>query len=284
MYDAIIHIGNWNSRNITTTWNWNAMDIGPNRDLLGDLAKEVKHVMSPQTNLPLKFGIYHSLYEWYNPMYLNDKLNNFTTQQFVATKTIPELYDLVRQYEPELIWSDGDWEADSDYWQAREFLNWYTNRSSVASTAVYNDRWGSDVLCQHGSFLTCSDGYNPDHIQSKKFENAFTIDVSSWGFNRNTQNNVSLYYRTAQEIIHTIIQVVAYNGNVLLNVGPHADGTIDPIFLDRLHDIGTFAVNLLVVARGARLLFDHRSLLIIDVRVCLFCSHFKCRLLALRQR
>jgi alpha-L-fucosidase len=215
------------------------MDIGPNRDLLGDLAREVKRVNSTQTKLPLKFGVYHSLYEWYNPMYLNDKVNNFTTQQFVTTKTIPELYDLVQQYEPELIWSDGDWEAHSDYWQARAFLAWYTNQSAVATTAVYNDRWGSDVLCRHGSYVTCADKYNPNQWQVRKFENAFTIDVSSWGYNRNTHNNVSLYYLTTEEIIHTIVQVVAYNGNVLLNVGPNADGTIDPIFLDRLHYVGT---------------------------------------------
>jgi alpha-L-fucosidase len=214
------------------------MDIGPNRDILGDLAYEVKRVMSPQTKQTLKFGIYHSLYEWYNPMYLQDKANHFTTQEFVRLKAMPELYDLVQQYEPELIWSDGDWESNSTYWMAREFLHWYTTQSTVAQTAVYNDRWGQDVLCQHGSYRTCSDRYNPNQYQTKKYENALTIDTTSWGYNRNTQTNVSLYM-TSQQIIHTLVQVVAYNGNVLLNIGPNADGTIDPIFLDRLQNVGT---------------------------------------------
>jgi alpha-L-fucosidase len=48
----------WDSRDIPTTWwNWNAMDVGPKRDLLGDLAKQIKNSTSPQTNKPIKFGV-----------------------------------------------------------------------------------------------------------------------------------------------------------------------------------------------------------------------------------
>jgi alpha-L-fucosidase len=51
-------------------------------------------------------------------MYVADKANNWTTQDFVTQKTMPELYDLVMKYEPEVIWSDGDWEPDSVYWNS----------------------------------------------------------------------------------------------------------------------------------------------------------------------
>lgn len=148
---------NWDSRNVPTTWNWNVMDIGPKRDLLGDLAKQIRNRSSPQTKQRLKFGIYHSLYEWYNPLYLYDKANNFTTQHFVDTKCLPELYDLVEKYAPEIVWSDGHWEGSSDYWKAREFLHWYSTNSSVRNTAVWNDRWGQETICKHGTFLTCSE-------------------------------------------------------------------------------------------------------------------------------
>ena len=44
--------------------------------LSGDLAVAIRN----RTNLV--FGLYHSLFEWFNPLYLEDKANNFTTQIF----------------------------------------------------------------------------------------------------------------------------------------------------------------------------------------------------------
>ena len=225
----------WNSSTIPTTWNWNVMDVGPRRDVLGELNRAVRASISPMTNKPIEFGVYHSLYEWFNPLYLKDKHNNFTTSHFVDEKTGLELYDLVRQYRPSLIWSDGEWEAESSYWKATQFLHWYATKSPVAAKAVWNDRWGKDALCKHGSFLTCLDRYNPGKLTHKKWENAFTIDKTSWGLNRNA--SFSDYY-TVKQLIHILIEVVAYNGNFLLNAGPAADGTLHPIFVDRLLGIG----------------------------------------------
>lgn len=39
-------------------------------------------------------------------------------------------------------------------------------------------------------------------------------------------------------MIHLLVETVAFNGNLLLNVGPRADGTLAPIFEDRLKEIG----------------------------------------------
>ena len=225
----------WDSRDVPTTWNWNVMDIGPRRDLLGDLAKAVKNVTSPYTNRRLKFGVYHSLFEFYNPAYINDKNSNFTTQKFVKTKTIPELYDLVQKYEPELLWSDGSWDAHSDYWTSKEFLAWYATNSTVNTTGVWNDRWGNESVCSHGSYLTCNDRYRPDQAGGRKWENCDTVDRKSWVFDHNSTIED---YHTSKELVDTLIQTVSYGGNFLLNVGPSADGTLDPIFVDRLFEVG----------------------------------------------
>lgn len=58
------------------------------------ISDELATAIRNQTNL--KFGLYHSLYEWFNPLYLDDKATNFTKSRFVDFKTGPELYELVR--------------------------------------------------------------------------------------------------------------------------------------------------------------------------------------------
>lgn len=74
-------------------------------------------------------------------------------------------------------------------------------------------------------------------LQKHKWENALTIDATSWGYNRKaTYEN----YLTTEYFIHQLIETVAFGGNMLLNVGPTADGRIDPIFQDRLLGIGSW--------------------------------------------
>jgi hypothetical protein len=57
--------------------------------LTGDLANAIRK------HTDLKFGLYHSLYEWFHPLYLQDKENDWGTQDFVKSKTMPELYEIV---------------------------------------------------------------------------------------------------------------------------------------------------------------------------------------------
>ncbi|XP_063920402.1 plasma alpha-L-fucosidase-like [Zophobas morio] len=209
-------------------YSWNAEDVGPHRDLVGDLANAVR-----QTDL--HFGLYHSLFEWFHPLYNEDKTNNFTTSTFVDTKIIPEMKELINTYQPEVLWSDGDGEAPDSYWKSTEFLAWLYNESPVKDIVVTNDRWGSNVGCKHGGFFTCADRYNPGHLLPHKWENCMTVDKVSWGYRRNA---VSRDILSIHELITTLTETISCGGNILINVGPTKEGTIIPVFQERLLQLG----------------------------------------------
>ncbi|KAM6959428.1 tissue alpha-L-fucosidase-like isoform 2-T2 [Aplochiton taeniatus] len=218
---------NWPSLN---SWNWNSVDTGPHRDLVGDLGEAVR-------NRSLHYGLYNSLYEWFHPLYLADKKNGFKTQEFVMHKLLPELYNMVVRYRPEVIWSDGDWEAPDTYWNSTEFLSWLYNDSPVKDTIVTNDRWGVGCYCKHGGYYNCEDKYSPGELPKHKWEKCTSVDSLSWGYRRNMK---VIELMDLPAIIHDLVQTVALGGNYLLNMGPTPDGTIPPLFEERLRGVGAW--------------------------------------------
>ncbi len=92
----------------------------------------------------------------------------------------------MKLYRPDLIWSDGD-AGPVEYWDSTGFLAWLYNDSPVREKVVVNDRWGAGTACKHGGYLNCADRYNPGKKQTRKWENAMTLDRQSWG-NRKDAN------------------------------------------------------------------------------------------------
>ncbi|CAD5123803.1 DgyrCDS12114 [Dimorphilus gyrociliatus] len=219
---------NWPSN---VSFNWNSKAVGPNKDLVGMLADSIRR----KTNI--HFGLYHSLYEWFHPLYLMDQANKFKTNYFVKSKTMPELYELVNTYKPEVVWSDGDWGTGPDYWESKKFIAWLYNDSPVRDSVVTNDRWGVGTMCQHGGVFTCQDRYNPGVIQKHRFENALNIDKNSFGYRREADLS---QYLTIEELIKTLAMTVSCNGNLLMNIGPRKDGKISPIYEERLRQMGAW--------------------------------------------
>lgn len=92
-----------------------------------------------------------------------------------------------------------------------------------------------NVWCKHGDFVNCEDKFNPGTLQPKKWENAMTIDNKAWGFRRDAQLSDFL---TTDQLVSTLVETVSCGGNLLMNVGPNADGVITPIFEERLRNMG----------------------------------------------
>jgi len=205
---------------------WNAKDIGPERDLLGDLSTSVR-------NAGLKMGFYYSLYEWFNPLWLSDR------KLYVDKHMIPQFKDVVTRYKPSIIFSDGEWDMPSEAWKSPELLAWLYNDSPVKDDVIVNDRWGKETRHKHGGYFTTEYGAGmPDATHPWEENRGMGF---SYGYNRNEPLD---NYRTGQELVWMLADLVARGGNLLLNVGPTADGRIPTIMQDRLRDIGEWlAVN-----------------------------------------
>lgn len=199
---------------------WNAVDVGPRRDLLGDLSEAVRRA-------GLKMGFYYSLYEWFNPLWLSDR------KLYVERHMIPQFKDVVTRYEPSIIFSDGEWDMPSEDWRSPELLAWLYNESPVKDEVIVNDRWGRETRHRHGGYFTTEYGAGlPDATHPWEENRGMGF---SYGYNRNEPLG---NYRTGQELVWMLADLVARGGNLLLNVGPTADGRIPEVMQDRLKEIG----------------------------------------------
>lgn len=212
----------WPSAEASRTWGrpWNAVEIGPKRDLLGDLRTAVE-------KRGVKFGFYYSLYEWFNPLWLKDK------PRYVTEHMIPQFKDAVTRYRPWIIFSDGEWDLPSKDWKSEELLAWLFNESPCKDTVVINDRWGKECRHKHGGYWTTEYGAGLKDA-SHPWEESRGM-AYSYGYNRaETADD----YKPAREMILTLIDLVSRGGNFLLDIGPTADGRIPVIMQQRLLEIG----------------------------------------------
>lgn len=212
----------WPNKDASRTWGrpWNSVEIGPKRDLLGDLSEAVRR-------RGLRMGYYYSLYEWYNPLWLSDK------PRYVQEHVFPQFKDLITRYKPAIIFSDGEWEMSSADWRTPELLAWLFNDSPVKDEVVINDRWGSDTRHKHGGYWTTEYTAGMSGIDHPWEENR-GMGVS-YGYNRAEDLNV---YHTGRDLIFILVDTVSRGGNLLLDIGPKADGMIPVIMEQRLKEIG----------------------------------------------
>jgi alpha-L-fucosidase len=214
----------WPSKEASGTWGrpWNAVETGPKRDLLGDLSTAVR-------SKGLRMGVYYSLYEWYNPLWLTDR------PRYVKEHMIPQFKDLVTHYKPSIIFSDGEWEMTSAEWHSPEMLAWLYNESPVKDEVVVDDRWGKDTRHKHGGYWTTE--YTPgmsgmEHPWEESRGMGF-----SYGYNRAERFED---YHSSRELIVMLSDLVSRGGNLLLDIGPAADGTIPVIMEERLIQMGNW--------------------------------------------
>lgn len=205
---------------------WNAAVTGPKRDVTGELkaALEKKGV---------KFGVYYSMMEWYHPLWVADQKEKFAVEWMH-----PKFKEVVAKYRPWFIFLDGEWLADYKTWHSEELAAWLYNESPVGAYVVTNDRWGQ-TRGKHGDIFSSeyggAKGWKDHPWQEDRGIGA------SYGYNRG--EDVS-HYNGPEQLIDMLAKCAAHGGNLLLDVGPTADGRIPVVMQERLLQMGQWlAVN-----------------------------------------
>lgn len=208
-------------------WNWNSVDVGPHRDFCQELSDACQ-------NSKVRFGVYHSVYEWFHPLYLKNP------EEYATEHLIPMLKELVEKYKPSTLFTDGEWDHDSSVWHSTEFLQWLYNESSVKDYIVPNDRWGNETRGKCGGNFTTEYGevgFGKELSKIERVSEECRGIGASFGWNKYEKLE---NYLSAKELVFLLIDLISHGSNLLLNIGPTADGRIPVIMEERLRQIGAW--------------------------------------------
>ncbi|MGM1016071.1 MAG: alpha-L-fucosidase [Actinomycetota bacterium] len=214
----------------TATTGFNAVARGPKRDLISEFHDATRRAGA-------KFGVYYSgALDWhasdFPPIESDTDLFRFRrNDEAFARYAARQLDELVERFSPELLWNDIEWPdggKGTDDYAVAALLDRYF---AAIPDGVVNDRWG---VPYHG-FLTREYTDIPDIIE-EPWESTRGLGFS-FGYNRAEDARHSL---SGAELIRLLVDVVAKNGNLLLNVGPSADGTIPELQRVAMRELGSW--------------------------------------------
>ncbi|WP_316789514.1 alpha-L-fucosidase [Pedobacter frigoris] len=216
-----VSLWNTNGENATTTLKNSAAK----KDVISPFVSELKKA-------GLKTGLYYSLPDWSYPDYdgftrdrKRYKLNEEPARWNKFTNYFQgQLNELSSKYNPDLLWFDGDWEHSAAEWQADKIL---ANLKKYNPNIIINSR-----LNHNGDYETPEQGIPVVKPGNDYWELCYTMN-DSWGY-----QPYDFKYKSPNMIIRTLIDCISMGGNLLLDIGPKADGTIAQEQVDILKGLG----------------------------------------------
>jgi alpha-L-fucosidase len=193
------------------------------RDIVGELTAAVRAK-------GMRMGLYYSGgYDWTfvpGPIRVPADYQSVKPQSAAYGKYADaQIRELIARYHPAVLWNDIDWPKSGD---ALGIMADYYN---TVPDGVIDDRFG----VKHSDF-TSPEYKKVDEIQTKKWEECRGLG-RSFGYNRAEGEAETI---APDELIYLLVDIVSKNGNLLLDVGPEADGTIPPVQMERLRALGTW--------------------------------------------
>ncbi len=227
----------------SNTTRWNSVDMGPKRDILGELFKEGRSkglIMGASSHYAFNWSFYNKKdhFDTTDPEYADlyspkgKDLTEPVSEEF-KKKWWDRTVDLIDNYQPDILWFDFYLDIP-DYKDMRPKIAAYYYNKGI--------EWGKEVVLQdknfdHDAFPEGTVIYDLERgklpgIRKLPWQTDTSIGKNSWSHVSNWES------KTANQLIDDLVDIVSKNGNLLLNIGPKADGTIPDDQKDILLEIG----------------------------------------------
>ncbi len=148
-------------------------------------------------------------------------------QKYVDEKAIPQLQELIKKYHPDIFWFD-----TSGKLPPSEQIRILKAVRLADPDVVINGRGARGMGRNFGDYVDTAD--NPAEVRENEGDwEAIPTVNSSYGYSKYDNN-----YKTPEFCIRLLAKIAAKGGNMLLNIGPKGDGTIDENATSILTGIG----------------------------------------------
>jgi alpha-L-fucosidase len=231
---------------------WNAKEMGPKRDITGELAKAIKerdmkfittfhHAKQLQRHdsIPVDsndVGYQFSHYPFFKGMppssddgKLKYLYGNIPEDKWLEEIWLAKLKEVIDQYQPDIMWFDYVLDKIPDTFR-QEYCAYYLNEA---------EKWGKEVVIVRKQDDLPVEFTVDDLEKSRKnkigqdvWMTDETVSKGSWCYTEN------LEIKESKDVLHVLIDIVSKNGVLLLNISPKADGTIPDVQQQVLLDIG----------------------------------------------
>ena len=192
----------------------------------------------------LRLGFYHSIMDWHHPDYRPRRAweypkdykeggNNRRYVDFMKR----QLQELLTGYgDVAVIWFDGEWEHTLAQLGAEDEIYDFIRGlqpNTLINDRLYERRPGNKADFGTPEQFVPATGLKDAQGRPALWEACVTINTESWGYNK-----YETEFKTERDLIRMLVEAASKGGNLLLNVGPRPDGTIQEEFVTRLRAIG----------------------------------------------
>jgi alpha-L-fucosidase len=220
--------------------DWTVVKMGPHRDVLAELSDAIRAAglhfglsshraehnyyfdegrnIRSDVNDPKYASFYGPAHQWLNDAHFNP-VNEWTYVSDAWMRDwLARSVELVEKYKPELVYFDGGNGQPAYRARMTEFAAFYDNFAvghhidGVITLKDYAMDWTAGARDFERSMRT--------DIDPRPWQTDTSISNLSWGYMEHDQ------FKTPEFLVHQLVDIVSKNGNLLLSIGPRADGTI----------------------------------------------------------